>query len=72
MKLFVDYHCSPSTSKKFVLNLQLHDKIVPQNCTWSRAAVSRIVVTMRKTERGLWGDLLGVSVILLSFTIAWS
>lgn len=62
---------SPSTSKTFVLKLQLHDQIVPENCTWSRAAVSRIVVTLVKKERGLWGDLLGVCTFFYIFYVAW-
>lgn len=49
---------SPSSGKTFHMNIKLHAEVVPANCTWSRAAVSRIVVNMQKAERGKWNSLL--------------
>ena len=50
---------SPSSGKTFHMNIKLHADVIPANCTWSRAAVSRIVVNMKKAERGKWSSLLG-------------
>ncbi|KAK8808842.1 hypothetical protein WA538_002251 [Blastocystis sp. DL] len=52
----------PSTGKVFKLNLQLGGAIVPANCTWSKAAVSRVTVVLKKKERGKWSSLLGLGL----------
>ena len=49
---------SDSTGNTYYMNIHLHAPIIPANCTWSRAAVSRVVVNMKKAERGKWKSLL--------------
>ncbi|KAK8799323.1 hypothetical protein WA171_006069 [Blastocystis sp. BT1] len=56
--VILEANCS-STGKSFKMNLQLADKLNPEKCTWSKAAVSRIVVNLVKKERGMWPSLLG-------------
>ena len=63
--------CSPSTKKKFVLNLNLMGKINPEVnswmvvdsklCEWNEAAVGRVILSMKKYEAGLWDNIIIVS-----------
>ena len=61
---------SPSSKKKFVLNLPLMGKINPevsslclshvQASSWSEAAVGRVVLNIKKYEAGLWDNVIVV------------
>ena len=54
--------CSPSTSKVVRLDFKLWGEVVPEASSWSRAAVSRININLKKAQRGKWDSLFIVSV----------
>lgn len=53
------------------MNIKLHAAIIPANCTWSRAAVSRVVVNMKKAVRGRWNSLLGDGFKMPRNSLKW-
>lgn len=52
--------CSPSTKKKFILNLKLRKELNPEECHWNDASVGRLVLMMKKKERGHWENIISV------------
>ena len=54
--------CSPSTKKKFILNLKLRKELNPEECHWNDASVGRLVLVMKKKERGHWENIISVGL----------
>lgn len=51
---------SPSTKKKFVLRLEMRKELNPEECHWNDASVGRVVLMMKKKERGHWENIISV------------
>ena len=51
---------SPSTKKKFVLRLEMRKELSPEECRWNDASVGRVVLMMKKKERGHWENIISV------------
>ncbi|KAK8822033.1 hypothetical protein WA538_000130 [Blastocystis sp. DL] len=44
--------------KKFILNLKLRKELNPEECHWNDASVGRLVLMMKKKERGHWENII--------------
>ncbi|KAK8823418.1 hypothetical protein WA577_002338 [Blastocystis sp. JDR] len=55
--VYVESKC-PSTKKKFQLSLALLKELNPEECHWNDASVGRVVLMMKKKERGHWDNIL--------------
>ena len=54
---------SPSTKKKFVLQLELRKELDPAECHWNDASVGRVVLMMKKKERSHWENIIAVCLL---------
>ncbi|KNB46349.1 hypothetical protein JH06_2066 [Blastocystis sp. subtype 4] len=57
--IYAESKC-PSTKKKFVLRLEMRKELNPEECHWNDASVGRVVLMMKKKERGHWENIISV------------
>ena len=62
---------SPSTKKKFVLQLELRKELDPAECHWNDASVGRVVLMMKKKERSHWENIIAVRFIHSYFYLSY-